>query len=297
MNTQQLETFVTAAENLNFARTAELLNITQSAVSRQIRSLEDELNTKLLLRTTRTVVLTPAGLSFLEDAKHILKRLKFAEEKIQHNTGSRMQILSIGCRNEMDVGFLYPILTACREKLPFLHPFIRVIPYPSLLNLFYQDEIDVLFGFKDNILAKGDVIFRELFRVPLCCILHKSHPYAQNSEIHEQELSSENLVTCNSYAIPENAARQQSHMLKHLLPESVYPCDSMQSSLALVRAGYGYTILPESKIKDELLQYIPIKNSKPMLYGIFYKKKSSHPLLKNFISLVNTTVDSQEMKN
>ena len=64
MNTQQLESFIQVAENLNFARAAEVLNITQSAVSRQIHSLEEELGTKLFIRSTRTVALTPAGMSF-----------------------------------------------------------------------------------------------------------------------------------------------------------------------------------------------------------------------------------------
>lgn len=48
------------------------MNITTSAVSRQIRALEDELDTKLLHRSTRTVTLTPAGIIFLNDAKEIL---------------------------------------------------------------------------------------------------------------------------------------------------------------------------------------------------------------------------------
>lgn len=69
MNTDQLNSFIQVAENLNFARAAEILKITQSAVSRQIHALEDELGTKLLHRTTRTVTLTPSGISFLEDAK------------------------------------------------------------------------------------------------------------------------------------------------------------------------------------------------------------------------------------
>ena len=72
MNTDQLKSFIQVSENLNFARAAEILNITQSAVSRQIHSLEEELGTKLLHRTTRTVTLTPAGISFLEDAKNVI---------------------------------------------------------------------------------------------------------------------------------------------------------------------------------------------------------------------------------
>ena len=56
MNTQQLESFIQVAENLNFARAAEILNVTQSAVSRQIQGLEEELNTKLFYRTTEEML-------------------------------------------------------------------------------------------------------------------------------------------------------------------------------------------------------------------------------------------------
>ena len=72
MNTTQLECFVTVAENLNFARAASILHITQPAVTHQIVSLEGELDAKLFIRTTRSVKLTPEGWSFLADAKNIL---------------------------------------------------------------------------------------------------------------------------------------------------------------------------------------------------------------------------------
>ena len=61
MNTFQLHCFLTVAEHLNFARAAQQLNVTQPAVTHQIRTLEAELNVKLFRRTTRTVNLTPAG--------------------------------------------------------------------------------------------------------------------------------------------------------------------------------------------------------------------------------------------
>ena len=76
MNTDQLKSFIQVAENLNFARAAEILKITQSAVSRQIHSLEDELGTKLLHRTTRTVTLTPAGISFFRRCEKCYGQVK-----------------------------------------------------------------------------------------------------------------------------------------------------------------------------------------------------------------------------
>ena len=72
MNSTQLECFMQVAENLNFARAAEALHITQPSVTHQIHTLETELNVKLFHRTTRSVSLTQAGLSFFTDAKNIL---------------------------------------------------------------------------------------------------------------------------------------------------------------------------------------------------------------------------------
>ena len=116
MNVQQLESFIQVAEHLNFARASEALNITQSAVSRQIRSLEEELDAKLFRRTTRTVSLTSDGAIFLEHAKQILGQLKIATAKLRHHTNARVQPLTIGCESETDLDFLCGILDRCREK-------------------------------------------------------------------------------------------------------------------------------------------------------------------------------------
>ena len=81
MNTDQLKSFIQVAENLNFARAAEILNITQSAVSRQIHSLEEELNAQLFKRTTRSVEITQEGLIFLNDAKNVLNIITLAKKR------------------------------------------------------------------------------------------------------------------------------------------------------------------------------------------------------------------------
>ncbi len=197
MNTDQLKSFIQVAENLNFARAAEILKITQSAVSRQIHSLEDELGTKLLHRTTRTVSLTPAGISFLEDAKNVMGRLKVAGQKIQRHQSTNIQVLTIGCQNEANLDLLCKVLKSCKQQIPELYPFLKVIPHRSILGLFYQDELDLLFGFQEDIPIKNDTIYKELFQIPLCCIVPASHPYAERPELAKEELYLENIVVCN----------------------------------------------------------------------------------------------------
>ena len=289
MNTDQLKSFIQVAENLNFARAAEILKITQSAVSRQIHSLEDELGTKLLHRTTRTVTLTPAGISFLEDAKNIMGRLKVAEQKIQRHQSTNIQVLTIGCQNEANLDLLCKVLISCKQQIPELYPFLKVIPHRSILNLFYQDELDLLFGFQDDIPIKNDTVYKELFQIPLCCIVPASHPWAERPELAKEELYLENIVVCNSYAIPARVAEMQNQISQHILPESTYVCENMQVLLTLVRAGYGCSVLPLMNFVNTDIRGIPLKDSKPLSYGIFFKKSSQSPLLKKFISIVTNT--------
>ncbi len=289
MNTDQLKSFIQVAENLNFARAAEILKITQSAVSRQIHSLEDELGTKLLHRTTRTVTLTPAGISFLEDAKNIMGRLKVAEQKIQRHQSTNIQVLTIGCQNEANLDLLCKVLKSCKQQIPKLYPFLKVIPHRSILNLFYQDELDLLFGFQNDIPIKNDTVYKELFQIPLCCIVPASHPYAKRPELAKEELYLENIVVCNSYAIPASVAEMQNQISQHILPESTYMCENLQVLLTLVRAGYGCSVLPLMNFANTDIRGIPLKDSEPLSYGIFFKKSSQNPLLKKFISIVTNT--------
>lgn len=287
MNTQQLESFIQVAENLNFARAAEALNITQSAVSRQINSLENELNTKLFNRSTRTVSLTPAGISFLEDAKEVLTKLQMASMKIHNHTAFPVQIISIACNNESNLIYLSKVLSRCRIQIPELHPFLRIIPHKLILNLFIHDEIDVLFGFKDDVPMHDGIIYKELVQLPICCAVPTEHPYSDKTELDEKELLSENLIICNSYEIPSKAAGIQNRLENQFLPDHTYYCENLQVMLSLIRAGYGFAILPNGASVDSEITYIPLSGTAPLSYGFFYKSAPKNPLIKRFISTLH----------
>lgn len=284
MNIQQLESFIQVAENLNFARAAETLNITQSAVSRQIHTLEEELDTKLFLRTTRTVSLTADGAIFLEHAKQILGQLKVATAKIRHHTNARVQTLTIGCESETDLDFLCGILDLCRGQIPAFHPFLKVIPHRSLLNLFFQHELQVLFGFRENLPVKEDLVFRELGKIPLCCVLPRTHPYANRAELGEEELYDQDLILCSSYTIPSRAVEVQNRVVRHISPEKVHVSDNPRVILTLVRAGYGCAILPRVSHHDDATVYVPLRTVPPLSYGLLYHRGAADPVLKRFLS-------------
>lgn len=285
MNIQQLESFIQVAENLSFVRAADVLNITQSAVSRQVHGLEEELNTKLFYRTTRTVSLTPEGIIFLEHAKRILEQLKIAAAKMQHHTNARVQGLAIGCESETDLDLLCKILRACRQQIMAFHPFLKVLSHRALLNLFFQGEVEVMFGFQENLPAKEGMAYEELGKVPLCCVLPRSHPLAEREEIGVEELFAQPLILCTAYTVPAKAAEIQNRIAQHVSPEKVHVSENENVILTLIRAGYGCSILPRAAYLDAAVAYVPLADTPLLSYGIVYRESSSNPVLKQFIDI------------
>lgn len=286
MNTQQLESFIQVAENLSFARAAEILNITQSAVSRQIHSLEEELETTLLRRSTRMVSLTPAGILFLSDAKEILGKLQLASLKMKSRSKTNVQMISIGCTNEVELPLLTGILHTCREKLPGVHPVLRSIQSRAILNLFLHGDIDLLFGFKDDIPMREGMQYKELKEIQVCCAVPKDHPFAQKPEISEKELLSEDIVICDVHGVPSKLTSIQNSIMHRVPPEATYFCETPQIMLTMIRAGYGIGLFPGIFAEDAKIAYVPLEGNMTMSYGVFYKDIAKYPVLKSFLALI-----------
>jgi DNA-binding transcriptional LysR family regulator len=287
MNTQQLESFVQVAENLNFARAAEALNITQSAVSRQIRSLEEELGAQLFHRSTRAVSLTPAGITFLNDAKDILLKLKMSAKKLQSHSNSTIQVLSIGCINETYLSLLTPLLENCRTQFPEIHPFLRIVPSRAFFHLFFHGELDLLFGFQDDFPAKDGFQYCELTRLSICYALHADHPLAKKEQLTQQEILENPLIICNSFELPAPAADLQTQLSHKVSPDAANYCENLRIMLTLIRAGYGIGIIPEIPSLGDKITCIPTEQNLSLSYGFLYKKTSENPVVEKFLSLIN----------
>ncbi len=261
------------------------MNITTSAVSRQIRSLEDELDTELLHRSTRTVSLTPAGIIFLNDAKEILAKLQLTSQKIKSHSSANIPIISIGCISDVDLSLTTHLLHRVRKYAPEIHPFLRIISSRLVINMLIHDEIDILFAFRDDIPMRDGFSYFELEQIPVCAVLPSGHPLCQQSELSEKDLFSEEIVICNSYEIPSQVAGIQNRLSQKVSPGATYYSENLQVSLSLIKAGYGTAVLPAVPSADTMLTFVPLTGQVPLSYGIFYKKNTrSH--LKQVLSIL-----------
>lgn len=284
MNTTQLECFMAVAENLNFVRAATELHITQPAVTHQITSLEDELDTKLFIRTTRTVMLTQEGFSFLEDAKNILNLAHGAKARLARRVAREVRYFGIGCHSALELAFMPEVLSMLVKKHPQVHPNLRVISFNSLQNLLADENIDVMMGFKQEDGRKKPGIYQELCKIPISCILSENDPRAGLPSLSVQDLCRGSMVFCDPRKNPIPVARIQSHLIGTLPTENQYFVEDSTCALTLVRAGLGLTLTPNFKhMHFSGLVCLPVTGAELLSYGLYYKSLKNKPILQDFI--------------
>ena len=118
MEFRQLEAFVATAELKSFSQAAKYLYLSQSTISSHVQNLEDDLGRKLLLRTTKSITLTPEGETFLSYARKIVETKDQAVLSLQQSSKS---MLHIGA-SSIPSGYLLPkIIAGFKEKYPEMH--------------------------------------------------------------------------------------------------------------------------------------------------------------------------------
>lgn len=286
MNIDNLKCFILVADNLSFARAAETLYISQPAVTKQINNLEQELGTPLFIRSTRHVELTPAGMQFYKDAKDIVIKSENAINRVKkQNTTS--DFIHIGLSNTTALFYLSPILTKLHEAHPNISPNIEVLNYKTILNLFLEDKLDLLFYYKENMPKTSGIIYLELEKDNLSCVVPINHPLATKKLISLEDLKNESIIACNPLNAPSCIAGFQQKLLNHYSIEKTIYCDSIEISHCMVSAKMGIAILPSILcLEFPNISVIPLDSNMQLSFGIFYHTKNNNIALKKFLKLL-----------
>ncbi len=284
MNTIQLECFVAVAEHLNFSKASQVLQITQPAVSHQIQTLEEELDVKLFVRTSRNVSLTPEGILFLSDAELILKTAHSAKERLGRH--EHFLPFDLGCHNHTELNLLPPVLQKLSEEFPMLRPSMRLVPFPSLLSLVESNQILAALSIKET-QKKFPLSFRELCLAPISCVCSPEHPLAQYEALTLEQLSG-TFIACSPRQVSYAVFSAQGRVLTELPPQQHYLTENIESAFTLAKAKIGYTLYPDiSLAREPGLCYIPVTDLPKVPFGIYFQYHHDHPALKRFVSLIS----------
>src|SRR5580704_5872506 len=172
----QLRCFVTVAEELHFGRAATRLNMTQPPLSRQIQVLEHIIDAALLERTSRSVKLTPAGRSFLPEARRILKLAETAAQVARRIATGKSGALKIGFTAAASYGFLPDLISACRARLPEVDFSLKEMVSGEQLEALGSGQIDA--GLLRPPIARPELATRRVLAEPLIAAIPRKHPLA-----------------------------------------------------------------------------------------------------------------------
>jgi DNA-binding transcriptional LysR family regulator len=202
MELRELRAFVTAAEELHFARAAEQLRMSPSRMSELIRLLELELGTSLFVRTTRRITLTDTGTELLGRAKTILEMVDQTTEAIQATIGGRSGTIVVGITPPA-APVIAPHLAA---KFSAEQPDVKVetnrMWLPALTASLLSGAIDVALTCGELGAEDPNVSTVELGAEPLLIGLHPDDPLAQADQIDIRELSNRALGLQAAHLFP-----------------------------------------------------------------------------------------------
>lgn len=295
MQIRQLEYFVTVAEQLNFTRAAKQFFISQTAISLQIKALEEELGVTLFQRTNRKVELTPSGRTFLNDAYAIIRRSRDAIARAKQADNSVTGHLNFGFVKGYEKTALPDILSEFHSQYPNISLTLQRENVAELYDGIFNGNLDLIFNILysfDDMEDMKEMNYHVLEEYPLLAVMPVSHPLSHRTVIERRELKGYPLVDIkkndNRYGEANTISRAFANA--NIVPNVQYVSDDIETSILAVAAGLGYALLP-SYITDhiairEKVTAIPIKDEEKQLPIIAAWNKSNHnPAVKSFLAI------------
>ena len=247
MGIQRLPVFLSAAENLNFTKAAEEQCISQTAVSQQIKLLEQELGYALFVRGKRGVSLTPAGEVFYRQCKQLMIRY--------NDAAAQGKKIALGNATDLRIGYagayeLWTIVSQIR-KYHRQHPEAEIEfqlgSNQSLLDGLAEGQLDmaVLSGFGVE-LGKG-LDSRVTLSDPCMVMISASHPLAEKQTIHPRELKGMPIVLNRAQDSQPSAgliAGMYANM--GLRDNKRMYADDFYSIALIINTGIAFSIMPAS---------------------------------------------------
>ncbi len=259
----KLETFVAVCDTKSFTKAAEILSLTQPAVSQHIKRLEEELNTTLFLRKKGELLLSDEGEIVLTYAKRMIALCDKMRDKVK-NAKSRVNRIRIGITHTQESGLLMDVLSKIALGDDSLQITFITDNIKNLYDMLENFEIDmaVIEGKPTNPSFNFVVINTD----SLMCIVSSQNALAKKSTVTLAELKKEHLIL----RLPTSSTRERFASALDGIGESIdnfdvtIEVDSIATIRNLVKKDFGVSVLAHSSCAHELskgtLVALPIEN-------------------------------------
>lgn len=240
---QQLKVFVAVARERSFTRAAREFDLTQSAVSRCVRELEEAVELKLFDRTTRQVELTHAGASLERRIGRLLDEIELTLREERAAYDGHTGVVVLASNPVLSSGWVAQGLARCAAAFPELIVSVRDQPQGGVLASVEQGEVDFGVVSLAEPLA-GDLLHAQVvFTTPLHAVMPPAHPLARHAAVAWSALHEWALVTLNADA-GVRPALELAFNSNGVKRRPVQEFGHVAAVLRMVELGLGIGVLP-----------------------------------------------------
>lgn len=280
MEFHQLTYFLAAAQTQNFRKAAELCLVAQSALSRQIAALEDELEVALFTRQKKRVLLTPEGQEFARYVRNAMQQLQEGQQWLTEFHAGERGTIRIGCIESLATSFLPALFATFHQQYPQVRFKVRVNHTDELIMLVEQGEVE-LGLILDPHLQSELLIIQELFRQPLHLLVSTQHTFAREKlpSVTLRQITGEALLVLDETSRMGQITKRV--FAQHGLPmRALVEIESVEGLKEMVSQGIGVTLTLPALIRPsqigQNLALIPIADvPEDLVFALVYRRVGS----------------------
>jgi len=242
--------FYAVAKNENITKAGNILHISQPAITKQIKNLEQELGFQLFIRTKRGVILTSNGQKVYEQVKEAMKYIKNIENISNSLNKLETGTLKIGTSKSLTKVFLIPVLEILHKKYPNIKAEIAIGPTCDLIKQLKEGKLDLLFTKFSNKKEDG-ILYDKIGELHDTFICNNDYKELLGREVSLKEILKYPII------LPTESSVTRMRLNNYFDNQFIKMDYKMEvASLSLVanftKIGYGIGIATREFIKDEL---------------------------------------------
>jgi LysR family transcriptional regulator for metE and metH len=248
LDIRHLKLIVAVTEEKSVTKAGETLHLTQSALSHQLREIEEKLGTPLFLRINKKMILTQAGEHLLSTARQVLDEMKRAEDHITQMTAGRKGTLRISTECHTCYHWLPDVMKEFRRKFPFVEVKIEAEATHRPIQALLGGKLDI--GIVSDCRPDKLLKYQPLFEDELVAVMAPEHPLVSRPYLRARDFADQDVIL---YVPPEESTLFE----KILRPAGVTPARVSEVPLTeaiieMVKAGLGISALASWAVEEQI---------------------------------------------
>ena len=288
MELTQLKYFQAMAKCRHFTQAAEEMAVSQSALSRSIQKLEQELGVTLFERHGRTSDLTEAGQKFLFHVDRVIRELALAEQEIELDNGGA-GVVHLSFLHSLGDTFLPLILRQFHERYPHIDVKLNQQSSSMLAEQLTSGETDICLCSTMN---EPDTAWMYLWSEEMFLVVPEDHPLAQKKNATIMDCREYTMLTGLEHSVEDRLLRK-TYGEQNIAWKRVIRSDSIDTVMKMVKSGSGIAIGPKSFAEYYGVTAVPLVPARQdSLYFACLKSKKKEPEIREFQRYLTTLVSS-----